>query len=117
MSVPLWASELARSFWTKAREPEPFPRNLRRSIARAIPLSVVLLPKLSVRAALDWLQNCGPVCELPGEDRPLRACLVARSGHGVALIDGSDNDAEQRFSIAHELGISSAITGAYADAS
>jgi hypothetical protein len=28
---------------------------------------------------------------------------VARSGHGVALIDGSDGDAEQRFSIAHEL--------------
>jgi hypothetical protein len=68
-----------------------------------VPLSVVLLPRLSVRAALDWLQNCGLVCELPGRDRPLRACLVARSGHGVALVDGSDGDAEQRFSIAHEL--------------
>jgi hypothetical protein len=63
----------------------------------------VLLPRLSVRAALDWLQNCGLVCELPGTDRPLRACLVARNGHGVALVDGSDDDAEQRFSIAHEL--------------
>jgi hypothetical protein len=103
VSVPLWAAELARTFWTNAGEPEPFPRNLRRSIARAVPLSVVLLPKLSVRAALDWLQNCGLVCELPGEDRPLRACLVARSGHGVALIDGSDGENEQRFSIAHEL--------------
>jgi len=29
--------------------------------------------------------------------------LVARKGHGVALIDGSDGDADQRFSIAHEL--------------
>src|SRR5438132_2098487 len=63
----------------------------------------MLLTKLSVQAALDWLKNCGLVCELPGEDRPLRACLVARSGHGVALIDGSDGDAEQRFSIGHEL--------------
>ncbi len=103
MSVPLWAAELARAFWAKARKPEPFPRNLRRPIARAVPLSVVLLPKLSVRAALNWLQNCGIVCELSGEDRPLRACLVARRGHGMALIDGSDEDAEQRFSIAHEL--------------
>jgi hypothetical protein len=68
-----------------------------------VPLSVVLLPKLSVQGALGWLQNCGLVCELPGEDRPLRACLVARSGHGVALIDGSDGDDEQRFSIGHEL--------------
>ena len=103
MSVPLWADELARIFWIKAKEPEPFPRNLRRPIARAVPLSVVLLPKLSLRAALVWLQNCGLVCQLPGEDRPLRACLAARNGHGVALIDGSDEDAEQRFSIAHEL--------------
>jgi hypothetical protein len=68
-----------------------------------MPLSVVLLPKLSVQAALNWLRNCGLVCELPGEDRPLRACLVARSGHGVALIDGCDGDDEQRFSIGHEL--------------
>jgi len=103
MSIPLWAAELARAFWTKARVAEPFPRSLRRPIARAVPLSVVLLPKLSARAALDWLQHCGLVCEISGEDRLLRACLVARSGHGVALIDGSDGDAEQRFSIAHEL--------------
>jgi hypothetical protein len=101
--VPLWAAELAKAFWVQARQPEPFPTSLRRSIARAVPLSVVLLPKLSVQAALQWLANCGLVCELPGEDRPLRACLVARKGHGVALIDGSDGDDEQRFSIAHEL--------------
>jgi hypothetical protein len=103
VSVPLWASELAREFWEKARETEPFPRNLRRPIAKAVPLSVALVAKLSVRAALDWLQKCGMVCELAGEDRPLRACLVARRGHGVALVDGSDEEAEQRFSIAHEL--------------
>jgi hypothetical protein len=103
VTVPLWATELARAFWTRARQAEPFPRSLRRSIARAVPLSVVLLPRLSVQAALDWLRNCGLVCELPGQNRPLRACLVARSGHGVALVDGSDADAEQRFSIAHEL--------------
>jgi hypothetical protein len=103
VSAPLWATELARVFWEKARETEPFPRNLRRPIAKAVPLSVALLAKLSVRVALDWLRNCGMVCELPGADRPLRACLVARRGHGVALIDGSDEEAEQRFSVAHEL--------------
>jgi hypothetical protein len=103
VSVPLWTAELARGFWQQAREPEPFPRSLRRAIARAVSLSIVLLPGLSVRAALKWLQNSGLVCEMPGEDRPLRACLVARGGHGVALIDGSDAENEQRFSIAHEL--------------
>jgi hypothetical protein len=103
MSVPLWVAELAGAFWELARESEPFPRNLRRAIARAVPLSVVLLPQLSVSAALRWLQTAGLVCELPGQDRPLRGCLVARCGHGVALIDGADADDEQRYSIAHEL--------------
>lgn len=103
MSVPLWAAELAGAFWARARQEEPFPRNLRQAIARAVPLSVVFLPKLSVRAVLQWLAKSGLVCELPGKDRPLRACLVARSGHGVALIDGSDGESEQRFSIGHEL--------------
>jgi hypothetical protein len=96
-------AQLAQAFWQKAQGLEPFPRNLRRAIARAVGLSIVLLPSLSVRAAVAWLQKCGLVCELPGQDRPLRACLVARNGYGVALIDGSDDEDEQRFSIAHEL--------------
>jgi hypothetical protein len=103
VSVPVWVATLATAFWSRARHVEPFPRNLRRPIARAVPLSVVLLPRLSVRAAFAWLQRCGIVCDFPGRDRPLRACLVARRGHGVAFIDGADDDAEQRFSLAHEL--------------
>ena len=87
----------------KPQEDEAFPRDLRRPIARALPLSVVLLPSLSVRAALEWLRSWGIVCEFPGQDRLLRACLVARRGHGIALINGADTDSEQRFSIAHEL--------------
>lgn len=103
MSVPLWAAELANNFWEDVGEPEPFPRSLRRSIACALPLSVVLLPKLSVSSALDWLKACGIICQLGGVDRPLRACLVARNGHGIAFLDGADCEDEQRFSLAHEL--------------
>lgn len=103
MSVPLWAAELAAAFWNQAGETEPFPRTLRRPIARALPLTIAWLPKLSIRAALSWLEKCGIVCEIPGADRPLRACLIARRGHGVALIDGSDGEAEKSFSLAHEL--------------
>jgi hypothetical protein len=103
VSIPFWVAELTEAFWTSAGENEPFPRNLHRAVARALPLSVVLLPRLSVGVALVWLQKCGLVCELPGDDRPLRACLIARRGHGIALVDGSDDDCEQRFSIAHEL--------------
>ena len=103
MTVPLWASELARVFWTRARQTEAFPRTLRRPISRAVRLSVMLLPELSVRVAMEWLKKCGIVCELQGQHRPLRACLVARWGHGIAILDGNQGDDELRFSLAHEL--------------
>ena len=103
MSVPLWVSELAGIFWKRARQAETFPRALRRPSARGFQFSVVLLPELTIRAATKWLMRCGIVCEVPGQNRLLRACLVARWGHGIAILDGDQSDDELRFSLAHEL--------------
>jgi hypothetical protein len=103
VSVPLWVSELARIFWTRARHAESFPRNLRRPIARGFQFSVVMLPELTVSVAMKWLMQCGIVCELPGQSRLLRACLVARWGHGIAILDGDQSEDELRFTLAHEL--------------
>jgi hypothetical protein len=103
VNVPFWVAELAAAFWAEASEPEEFPRELRRPIAQAVPLTVVLLPKLTITAVLRWLRDSGISCDLGSDDRLLRACLVARYGHGVAFLDGSDAEAEQRFSLAHEL--------------
>ena len=103
MSVPVWVSELAGIFWKRARQAETFPRVLRRPSARGFQFSVVLLPELTIRAATKWLMRCGIVCEVPGQNRLLRACLVARWGHGVAILDGDQSDDELRFSLAHEL--------------
>ena len=59
--------------------------------------------RLSVGTVIDRLKLYGLSCTWSEEVRMLRACLVARHGYGVAFIDGTDDDAEQRFSIAHEL--------------
>lgn len=103
MSVPLWVSEAAAAFWDDVGEAEPYPRNLRRPIARALPLTLVFLPQLSVAAAEAWLrrQTAFTFENLP--DRSLRACLICRFGHGIIFIDGADAEDEQRFSLAHEL--------------
>jgi hypothetical protein len=103
MSVPFWVADLANQFWAEAGTVEPFPRNLRRPITRAVPLSVVSLPDLRLDAIRTWLLQNGVVCPCPERDRPLRACLVARSGCGFAFIDRADPEDEQRFSLAHEL--------------
>jgi hypothetical protein len=103
VSTPLWVYELAQSFWQEAGGEEPFPRDLRRPIALALPLAVVSLPALCVACVEAWLQEQGALCRLEVPDRPLRACLVARYGHGMVFVDGTDAEEEQRFSLAHEL--------------
>jgi hypothetical protein len=101
--TPLWVSEAAAGFWAEAGGEEPFPRELRRPIARALPLALVLLPRMRVSAVDAWLRRQGVPCDVGVRDRWLRACLVARSGHGIVFVDGTDAADEQRYSLAHEL--------------
>jgi hypothetical protein len=103
VSAPLWAQELAAGFWAAAGGEKPFPRDLRRPAACALPLTVVPRPGLRVRTALDWLRDQGIDVALGAPDRPLRACLVARADCGFVFLDAADDAAEQRFSLAHEL--------------
>jgi hypothetical protein len=103
MTAPVWVRELAASFWSAAGGPPPPARDLRGPTVRALPLTSILLPDLCVAEVREWLRrNCVP-CALHTTERPLRACLVARSGHGAVFLDGNDNTDEQRFSLAHEL--------------
>lgn len=104
MSAPLWIHELASRFWQMAGgEPSTFPRDLRFPIARAFPLTPVLLANLRVQSIDRWLQMVRVPCTVDTADRPLRACLVAYAGSGAVFLDREDPDAERRFSLAHEL--------------
>lgn len=103
MGTPLRVTQLARAFWKEAGEEEPFPRSLRRAIAWAVPLTVMFLPRLGVKSVGARLRELGVACSIDETDRPLRACLVARRGQGIAFVDGADSENEQRYSLAHEL--------------
>lgn len=103
MSMPLWVSETASTFWANAGESEPFPRNLRTPIANSLPLAVVSMPALRLAGVEGWMRNQDVICGIGIDDRRLRACLVARYGQGLIFLDGSDPEDEQRFSLAHEL--------------
>jgi hypothetical protein len=104
MSAPVWCADLATAFWDAAGPPPPFPRDLRPVIAATLPVSVVTLPQLSVAAVCAWFAGRGIAVPLDEPDRPLRACLVAWLGQGFAFVEATDDPAERRFSVAHELG-------------
>jgi hypothetical protein len=96
-------TELANEFWKLAGGAGPFPRDLRRAVPRAALLSVKVLADLSVQRVSAWLHAQGIVCRSEERDRDLCACLFARGGCGLIFLDAADDEAEQRFSLAHEL--------------
>jgi hypothetical protein len=101
--VPLWVAELADAFWGAAGAREPFPRALRRPIARALQVVIVTLPRLRFKDVLAWLECHQIACPCSAADRSLHACLAARAGWGYIFLDGTDSEDEQRLSLAHEL--------------
>jgi len=81
MMVPGWVSELTADFWAAAGKLEPFPRHLRQPISRALPLSVVYLPRLRLTRVRDWLRFNQVPCPCPEADHPaagLRRQVFAR---------------------------------------
>lgn len=93
----------AKRFWRLVGRAEPFPRSLESSVAWALPLAIVKLPRLGLSDLRSWLSGKGIHLHVAGPDRPLRACLLARAGRGVVLLDGSDPEDERRVSLAHEV--------------
>ena len=102
MSIPLWFRKLPNGSG-RSRGSRTIPASLRWAVAQALPLTVVLIPQIGINAAETWLLRQGAPYFIRVADRPLRACLIARRGHGIIFLDGADTEDEQRFSLAHQL--------------
>lgn len=100
---PGWLSAAAAEFWDLAGDPPPFPRDLSRALAYALPVSQVVLDRLAAAGVEDWLARRDIDYRFESPSRPLRGCLVAFRGRGLVFVDGTDSPAEQRFSLAHEI--------------
>ena len=74
MSVRQWAAELARAFWAEAGAVESFPRSLRRAVARALPASIVLLPRLRWTASAP---GCARTASLALATKAIAHCGLA----------------------------------------
>src|SRR5438874_1875364 len=96
-------SASAETFWRLAGRDEPFPRSLETSVSWALPLAIVKLPHLGLAQVQRWLLERSVTIELDERDRPLHACLLARNGRGMVIVDGTDAEDERRFSLAHEV--------------
>ncbi len=93
----------AAQFWDDTDLAEAFPRNIEQAIALKLPVTVVKLPIVTIRAIARWLSrhNRNPV--FPPYHRDLMGCLYADGGHGFIFVCGADEPEEQRLTLAHDI--------------
>lgn len=97
------AAAWAQDFWKRAGRIEPFPRDLESTVSWVLPLAITKLPRLTLERARFWMASRGICTPTATADRSLRACLIARAGYGIVLLEGSDPADERRMSLAHEV--------------
>ncbi|NNB91363.1 ImmA/IrrE family metallo-endopeptidase [Corallococcus exiguus] len=83
--------------------PPGFPRDIAAEAPLRHPLDLVGMPGLTVEGVRQWLVQRGLPAELSGADRRLYGCMVARAGAAALFFDSDDSEAEQRFTLAHEV--------------
>lgn len=96
-----WLSEAVEA--SRLVVPSIFPRDLEGDVTLNLPLDVVRLADMSVHTVRAWLQERGIGHRVASTDRPLHGCLVATAGKGFVFVDEADGEAEQRFTLAHEV--------------
>jgi hypothetical protein len=107
MKQTMWLDNASRdaldAFWRFCGETEPFPRDLERAMALALPVALVKLPRLHLLGIEDWLRRRGIPFRFECASRAVRGCLLAFEGKGWIFVDGSDPDDERRLTLAHEV--------------
>lgn len=96
--------QLATKFRQVSRYDYCFPYNIERAILHSFPISIVKLSKPSVQDIQEWLKARGlTIVPIGTPDRPLFGCTVIYRNRGFFFVDGLLDEAEQRFTLAHEL--------------
>jgi Zn-dependent peptidase ImmA (M78 family) len=90
-------------FWRSAGELEDYPRSLERATALALPVALVKIPHLQLKAIETWLRRRQVFFSFNCQNRYVHGCLVAYGGNGIIFIDGGDLADQMRFTLAHEI--------------
>lgn len=93
---------IANEFWEAAGGHVSFPSQLETPILWVLPLAIIKIPRLCVFGMEAWLSERGIQCQFRTKNRPLHGSLIAYRGRGCILLNGTDNDLESRYSLAHE---------------
>jgi hypothetical protein len=94
---------LADAFWARVGDPGPYPRDMERAAALALPVVLVKLPRLTIEALTDWLKRRGVLMTAPLCEGEMAGCIVGHRGHAVIFLTATDPEDERRATLAHEI--------------
>jgi len=94
---------IGTSLWEGLSFADTYPRNIERAIAHKYPLCVIKIPTLQSDDVKKQLDNYQINTLVATQNLNLHGCLYADKGNGFIFVNGTDEEPEQRFTIAHEL--------------
>lgn len=97
-----WLEETAQAFWRRCSIVPKYPIDIMQVILWTVPLGIVELKGLRVRAVENWFAKRGIPFASRCADRSLFGCLVAYGGKGIVFLDESAEEGDRRFTLAHE---------------
>ncbi|GIV59243.1 MAG: hypothetical protein KatS3mg043_0332 [Rhodothermaceae bacterium] len=96
-------AQMARAFWSRAGgRPSP-PVDLDQAVTFSLPLDIVLLSRLSLRRAEQWLARRNVHYPFAQQNCALHGLLLVYRGAGFIFLDGTDTTIERRYTLAHEV--------------
>lgn len=95
---------LAEEFRSRCPPPILYPFNMDDAIVHVAPISVTRLAAPHLSAVYEWFHRHRiPVPDMGAADRELFGCIALFRGYGFVFVDGTLNEDERRFTLAHEF--------------
>ena len=103
MDSTVLVENTAQEFWALVGARSSYPCDIKAAIILTLPLELYPVAGMRVKDVLDWAERIRLNCNIRGRDRRLHGCRIADKGKGTIFFDTQDLEAEQRFTLAHEL--------------
>lgn len=92
----------AKKFWETAGQKQSPPFDISQAVSLVLPVDIVMLSDLSLMRIRAWLAERDLTFDFDLPDRNLHGFIITYRGSGFIFANGSDNEAERRYTIAHE---------------
>ncbi|WDF54338.1 ImmA/IrrE family metallo-endopeptidase [Mucilaginibacter sp. KACC 22063] len=98
-----YAVSVAKEFWSATGLSTEPPFDIAGAVSLLFPIDIVQLSELSTAKIDHWFSARNVNIQTHVQDRPLHGFVVFSRGVGFMFINGTDDEQERRYTIAHEV--------------